>query len=324
MPMELDTKTATALLSALALAREHGGAAAALRAAGLDLDDAERLDGLSADLADLLEHDTAGDPVAEALALGFLAGRAADADPARNPRDTSSFLMDCDLVVQAAEGESILRLPWFEDGLFVGRQLPDISEMPTPVRTLCIANYTAALAGERGRFGFISYGHAYAVDAVPVRDEDGGIQAVLAVATPAPPVSPAVRAFERTAEVLDRSAALAGERADRHRRAGRSEAEAEEREAAGRAREAAEHTRANARRLHSHKTAALAETLSLTARETEVLQLASHGLSSAHIAEHLVVSTGTVRTHFENIYPKLGVSDRAAAVAAGLRHGLID
>jgi len=33
---------------------------------------------------------------------------------------------------------------------------------------------------------------------------------------------------------------------------------------------------------------------------------------------------GTVRTHLENIYLKLGVSDKAAAVATALRHGLID
>jgi two-component system nitrate/nitrite response regulator NarL len=42
------------------------------------------------------------------------------------------------------------------------------------------------------------------------------------------------------------------------------------------------------------------------------------------IAERLVVSPATVKTHFTNLYPKLGVSDRAAAVAATLRLGLID
>ena len=75
---------------------------------------------------------------------------------------------ELELVVQAAAGESILRLPWFDDGLFVGRQLPDISEMPTTVRSPAVAHYRAALAGERGRFTFVSYGHAYFVDAVPV------------------------------------------------------------------------------------------------------------------------------------------------------------
>ena len=61
----------------------------------------------------------------------------------------------------------------------------------------------------------------------------------------------------------------------------------------------------------------------LTARETEVLQLASHGGSSAAIAARLEVSTSTVKTHFEHIYAKLGVADRAGAVAAALRRGLI-
>jgi DNA-binding NarL/FixJ family response regulator len=35
------------------------------------------------------------------------------------------------------------------------------------------------------------------------------------------------------------------------------------------------------------------------------------------------VSIATVKTHFENVYPKLGVTDKAAAVAVALRHGLI-
>jgi DNA-binding CsgD family transcriptional regulator len=62
----------------------------------------------------------------------------------------------------------------------------------------------------------------------------------------------------------------------------------------------------------------------LTPREREVLQLAAEGLSGPSIAERLVVSPGTVKTHFSNIYEKLGVGDRAAAVARGLRFGFID
>jgi DNA-binding CsgD family transcriptional regulator len=61
----------------------------------------------------------------------------------------------------------------------------------------------------------------------------------------------------------------------------------------------------------------------LTAREREVLQLASYGGTAATIAERLVLSPGTVRTHLGNIYTKLGVGDRAAAVAEGIRRGLI-
>jgi PAS domain S-box-containing protein len=62
----------------------------------------------------------------------------------------------------------------------------------------------------------------------------------------------------------------------------------------------------------------------LTPRELEVLQLASYGFTGPEIAGRLVVSQATVKTHFENIYEKYGVSDRAAAVAKALRDGLIE
>jgi DNA-binding CsgD family transcriptional regulator len=62
----------------------------------------------------------------------------------------------------------------------------------------------------------------------------------------------------------------------------------------------------------------------LTPREVDVLVLASHGLTSSEIAEDLFVSTLTVQTHCKNIYAKLGVGNKAAAVAVALRHGLIN
>jgi DNA-binding CsgD family transcriptional regulator len=62
----------------------------------------------------------------------------------------------------------------------------------------------------------------------------------------------------------------------------------------------------------------------LTPREHEVLQLAADGLSGRNIAERLFVSPGTVKTHFQNIYDKLGARGRSAAVARGLRIGLIE
>jgi DNA-binding CsgD family transcriptional regulator len=61
----------------------------------------------------------------------------------------------------------------------------------------------------------------------------------------------------------------------------------------------------------------------LTPRELEVLELAAEGLTGPMIARELVVSAATVRTHFEHIYAKLGVSDRAGAVAKAMRLGLI-
>ena len=53
----------------------------------------------------------------------------------------------------------------------------------------------------------------------------------------------------------------------------------------------------------------------LTEREEEVLRLLAQGLTNAAIAERLSVSDKTVRNHVSNIFSKLGVSDRAAAVA---------
>jgi DNA-binding NarL/FixJ family response regulator len=209
--------------------------------------------------------------------------------------------------------------------MFVGRQLSDIREMPRPVRSLCVKHYSAALAGEPCRFLFTSYGHSYSVEALPVRDDDGVIEAVLAVASPSSPFASAAAAYERTAKRLDHSAALADQRADMHRLAGRGDAELSERRAAEKARDMAERNRENAGRLRDRDTRDRSSELpSLTPRETEAIQLASHGLTYSAIAEQLAVSEATIKTHMENAYPKLGVIDKAAAVATALRHGLIE
>jgi DNA-binding CsgD family transcriptional regulator len=62
----------------------------------------------------------------------------------------------------------------------------------------------------------------------------------------------------------------------------------------------------------------------LTRRELEVLQLAALGLEGNEIQSRLLLSRSTVKTHFEHIYAKLGVSNRVAAVATALREGLIE
>jgi DNA-binding CsgD family transcriptional regulator len=54
----------------------------------------------------------------------------------------------------------------------------------------------------------------------------------------------------------------------------------------------------------------------LSVREREVMALVADGLTNAAIARRLVVSTGTVRSHLDNVYEKLGVHTRTAAVAA--------
>ena len=61
----------------------------------------------------------------------------------------------------------------------------------------------------------------------------------------------------------------------------------------------------------------------ITARESEVLRLLATGASAPEIATRLHLSQATIKTHLRNLYAKLGVSDRAAAVAEGMRRGLI-
>jgi two-component system nitrate/nitrite response regulator NarL len=66
-----------------------------------------------------------------------------------------------------------------------------------------------------------------------------------------------------------------------------------------------------------------AEREQLSAREREILDLLAVGSSAPDIAAQLYLSTATVKTHLHNLYRKLDVSDRAAAVAEGMRRGLI-
>jgi DNA-binding NarL/FixJ family response regulator len=60
----------------------------------------------------------------------------------------------------------------------------------------------------------------------------------------------------------------------------------------------------------------------LTHRESEVLSLIVTGLSNRGIAARLVVSDETIKSHLRSVYRKLGVSDRAGAVASALREGI--
>ena len=62
----------------------------------------------------------------------------------------------------------------------------------------------------------------------------------------------------------------------------------------------------------------------LSEREHEVLGLIAQGLSAPEIGERIHLSTATVKTHLQHLYEKLGVSERAAAVAEGMRRGLVD
>ena len=62
----------------------------------------------------------------------------------------------------------------------------------------------------------------------------------------------------------------------------------------------------------------------LTTRERQILELIASGKSLPEIAAELYLGVTTVKTHVQHLYGKLGVSDRAAAVAEALRRGLIE
>jgi two-component system nitrate/nitrite response regulator NarL len=62
----------------------------------------------------------------------------------------------------------------------------------------------------------------------------------------------------------------------------------------------------------------------MSTRERETLTLIAEGLSAPEIGRVLHLSTATVKTHLRHIYEKLGVSERAAAVAEAMRRGLLE
>jgi two-component system, NarL family, nitrate/nitrite response regulator NarL len=62
----------------------------------------------------------------------------------------------------------------------------------------------------------------------------------------------------------------------------------------------------------------------LTPRESEVLRMVAEGLTTPEIARQLVLGTATVKSHLQTLYDKLGVSDRAAAVAVAMRQGILE
>ena len=66
-----------------------------------------------------------------------------------------------------------------------------------------------------------------------------------------------------------------------------------------------------------------AEMAQLTPREREVLSLMARGLSNADVAVELFISEATVKTHLARVMMKLGVREKAQAVAAAYQTGLV-
>jgi two-component system nitrate/nitrite response regulator NarL len=62
----------------------------------------------------------------------------------------------------------------------------------------------------------------------------------------------------------------------------------------------------------------------LSEREMQVLKGFARGLSIPQLAAELYIGASTVKTHTQRLYEKLGVSDRAAAVAEAMRRGLLE
>ncbi|RIT02345.1 DNA-binding response regulator, partial [Mycobacteroides abscessus] len=63
---------------------------------------------------------------------------------------------------------------------------------------------------------------------------------------------------------------------------------------------------------------------SLSTREREVLRMIAAGQTVPAIARALFLAPSTVKTHVQRLYEKLGVGDRAAAVAEAMRRGLLE
>jgi two-component system, NarL family, response regulator LiaR len=61
----------------------------------------------------------------------------------------------------------------------------------------------------------------------------------------------------------------------------------------------------------------------LTERELEVLRLVARGASNMQIAEELVISVNTVKSHLKNILAKLQLENRTQAAAYALERGLV-
>ena len=98
--------------------------------------------------------------------------------------DISVFLLDHDLRVLVAEGQASRRFTWFDEDMFIGRKVTELyADVPKDLLDLSVENYRAALQGERRAFEFDSEGLTFAVQALPIRAEDGSVESALVVSS---------------------------------------------------------------------------------------------------------------------------------------------
>ena len=155
---------------------------------------------------------------------------------------------------------------------------------------------------------------------MPVMD---GLQALTAIKSELPEISVVMLTVYASTEYLSRAIAAGA--------AGYLLKDAEPDEIVRVVRAAAEGDRViDASLLHSvleHTPVAEADALQqadLTQQELRVLKLIALGLNNDAIAETLVVSRNTVKTHVRHIFEKLGVSDRTQAAIWAVRNGLVE
>ena len=65
------------------------------------------------------------------------------------------------------------------------------------------------------------------------------------------------------------------------------------------------------------------DSITLTEREMQVLELLGEGLQKKEISERLQISTATVATHVRHIYEKLGVQNAPAAISKAFQSGIL-
>ena len=76
--------------------------------------------------------------------------------------------------------------------------------------------------------------------------------------------------------------------------------------------------------LRAHAARQQARPGGLSGREVDVLRLAAQGHTTREIAELLFISAKTADRHIQNLYTKIGASNRAAATRWAVEHGLVD